>query len=86
MKNEDENYIPRFSFEVPPELKERADRTLYVHGIRKAVMVPILNDLVTMIEEHGQMVIGVILDGGTRPRDVIPTMAKAERRAHGSDS
>jgi hypothetical protein len=74
-------YIPRFSFEISEELKERANQCLSTHGIRKAIMTPILEDLLDMIEEHGQIVVGVILDKSVRPRDVIKTMNQAERKA-----
>ena len=72
-------YIPRFSFEITEELKARANRLLSTHGIRRAIMTPILEDLLDMIESHGQMVVGVLLDEGIKPREVIKCLAKAER-------
>jgi hypothetical protein len=74
-------YIPRFSFEISEELKARANKLLATHGIRKAIITPILEDLLDMIEEHGQIVVGVILDESVKPREVIKCMAKAERIA-----
>jgi hypothetical protein len=74
-------YIPRFSFEISEETKDRADRLLNTHGVRKAVMTPILEDLLDLIEEHGQIVVGVLLDEGIKPREIIKSMAKAERRS-----
>lgn len=83
MSKLDENYyIPRFTFEISEELKARANKLLSTHGIRRAVMTPILEDLLDMIEEHGQIVVGVILDQSVRPRDVVKSMAKAEKRAN----
>jgi hypothetical protein len=81
MTTDDRPYIPRFSFEVSEELQTRASKLLSTYGLRKAVMTPILEDLLDMIEEHGQIVVGVILDSGTKPREVIKSMAKAERKA-----
>lgn len=77
----DQLYVPRISFEISEELKARTDKYLSTHGIRKAIMTPILEDLLDMIEEHGQIVVGVILDASVRPRDIIKTMQKAERKA-----
>lgn len=76
-----DEYKPRFSFEISEELKTRADKILSNYGLRKAIMTPILIDLLNMIEEHGNMVVGVLLDGAAKPRDIIPSLAKAERKA-----
>lgn len=81
MPKEEGLYIPRFTFEISEELKDRANKLLSTHGIRRAVMTPILEDLLDMIEEHGQIVVGVILDESVKPRDVIKSMNKAERRS-----
>ena len=74
-------YTPRFSFEISEDLKNRVNNLLSTDGIRRAIMTPILEDLLDMIEEHGQIVVGVILDSGTKPREVIKSMAKAEKRS-----
>lgn len=73
-------YTPRITFEVSDELKERTDRFLDVHGTRKAVLTVVLEDLLDLIEEHGRMAIGAILDAQVKPREVLRSMAKAERR------
>jgi hypothetical protein len=44
-------------------------------------MTPILNDLLDLIEEHGQIVIGALLDEAAKPREIIKSMARAERRS-----
>lgn len=80
-KMDEVGYIPRFSFEISEELKARTNKYLATHGIRKAIMTPILEDLLDMLEEHGQIVVGVILDESIKPREVIKSMAKAERRS-----
>ena len=76
-----DRYIPRFSFEISPEMKARADRLLDTHGIRKAVMTPILDDLLNLIEKHGHLVIGALLDDAHKPSELMPTLNKAERKA-----
>ena len=74
-------YKPRFSFEITDEQQTRANKCFTTYGIRKAVFQTILDDLLLMIEQHGQLVVGVLLEKSTRPRDIIPSMAKAERQA-----
>jgi len=75
-----EDYKPKFSFEISEELKARANNLLSTYGLRKSVMTPILEDLLDLIEQYGQVVVGVILDGKLKPRDIIPIMKKAERK------
>ncbi len=75
-----EYYKPRFSFEISEELKDRADRVLANYGQRKTTFTPILEDVLDLIEEHGPIIIGAILAEATRPREVLPTLTKAEER------
>lgn len=76
-------YRPRFTFEISDEQQERAGRLFVTHGQRKSVMSIVLDDLLDLLEEHGQIIAGLILDKAVRPREVIPVLAKAERRAKG---
>lgn len=76
-----EDYKPRFSFEITEELKQRTDRVLATYGLRKTIFTPILEDVLDLIEKHGQIVVGIILDQAAKPREIIPTLAKAERRS-----
>ena len=75
-----EDYRPRFVFEISDEQKERADELITVYGIRKSLFCIILDDVLDLIEKHGNAVVGIILDGQVKPREVLPTIAKAERR------
>jgi len=76
-----EYYKPRFSFEISQEQQNRTNRLLSTYGLRKSVFSVVLDDVLDLIEQHGQVVIGVILDGQAKPREILPTLAKAERRA-----
>jgi hypothetical protein len=76
-----EEYKPRFSFEISEELKTRADKVLSNYGLRKAIMTPILVDLLDLIEKHGNMIVGILLDEAAKPSEIIPSMARAERKA-----
>lgn len=75
-----DEYKPRFSFEISDEQKARADALIVVYGIRKSLFSIILDDVLDLIEQHGNAVVGIILDGQAKPRDILPTLAKAERR------
>ena len=75
-----DEYTPRFSFEITEKQKEKVDRLLSTYGLRKAVFSIILDDLLNMIDTHGQVVIGVILDGAAKPKEIIPVMHKAEKK------
>ena len=76
-----DEYRPRFTFEITEEQQTRATRLLSTFGIRKAVMTVVLDDLLNLIDSHGQVIIGVLLDGAAKPREILPTLAKAERKA-----
>jgi len=75
-----EEYKPRFSFEISEAQKSRADALITVYGIRKSLFSVLLDDMLDLIESHGNAVVGIILDGQAKPRDILPTMAKANRR------
>ena len=74
-----EDYKPRFSFEISEEQKQRADRLLDTYGLRKAIFGQILDDVLDLVEDYGGVAIGIIMSGKAKPREVIPSMQKAER-------
>lgn len=74
----DEDYKPRFAFEISEEQKDRADKLISQYGLRKAIFGPILDDVLDMIESYGTVSIGVMMSKRVRPRDILPTLAMAE--------
>ena len=74
-----EDYRPRFSFEISEEQKKRADKILETYGLRKAIFGHVLDDILDMIEEYGGAAVGVLMSGKIKPRDIIPTMKKADK-------
>lgn len=74
------DYKPRFSFEISDEQKKRADKLISTYGLRRNVFCIILDDLLDMIESNGMIVVGAILSKAAKPREVIPSMAYAERK------
>lgn len=74
-------YKPRFAFEITEEQKERAFRLLSTHGQRRATFSPILDDVLDLIEKHGQVICGLIADSRAKPSDIIPSLAKTKTKA-----
>jgi len=81
----DKDYKPRIIFEITEEQQRRVNTLLSTYGIKKTVFQIILDDLLDLLEEHGLIVIGAILDGAAKPREIMPTLAKAERIAKNAD-
>lgn len=75
------DYKPRFSFEITEDQKARADNLISVYGIRKSLFSIILDDILDLIETRGNIVVGIILDGAAKPREIVPVIAKAERKS-----
>lgn len=71
--------FPRFSFEITPEQQERANRLLDLHGARRAIFSILLDEVLDLIEEHGQIIIGILLQAAksNRTREIIPSLRKA---------
>jgi len=74
-------YRPRFSFDITEEQQVRCDKLINTHGMRKALFQPILDDLLDLLEEHGQIIAGIIMGRKTRPKEIMPILKNAERRA-----
>ena len=70
---------PKFAFEITEEQQDRALKVFSGYGMRKAIMSPILDEVMDMVEEHGYTVLAVLLDKSTEIRKVIPSLKKAER-------
>ena len=74
------DYKPRFSFEITPEQAKRVSILLSTYGIRRNIFSPILDDLLDLIEEYGNVVVGVLLDEQAKPRDVVPSLRRAAEK------
>ena len=74
---------PKFQFEITEEQQARALKIFSEYGMRKAVMSPILDEVMDMIEKHGYVVLAVLLDKNTKLREVVPSLAKVGRVSEG---
>jgi hypothetical protein len=75
----DYSYRPRFSFEITEEQKVRADKLIDTYGLRKLLFGIILDDLLDIIESYGPLAIGAIMSHKAKPRDLMPSLKKAEK-------
>lgn len=71
----------KFSFEIEEDQRRRADKIFEMYGIRRAIFSPILDEVMDMIDEYGHVVLAVLLDKDTKPREIIPSLAKVEKLA-----
>lgn len=69
-----DEYKPRFSFEITEEQMLRANNLLATYGLRKAIFGKILDDVLDIIETHGGMAIGIMMSEKVKPREIISTM------------
>ena len=74
-------YRPRFSFDITDEQQVRCDKLISTHGMRKALFQPILDDLLDLLEKHGQIIAGIIMGRKAKPKEVMPILNNAGRRA-----
>jgi hypothetical protein len=72
------DYTPRVVFEITEEQRRRKDFAFPIKGTLRAVMSQVLDDLLDLIEEHGQVIVGLIIDQSIKPRDLIKTLKGAE--------
>lgn len=75
------DYRPRFSFDITEEQQFRANKFISTHGMRKALFSPILDDVLDLIEKHGQVIAGLIMDKRVKPKEIVPILKKAESKA-----
>jgi hypothetical protein len=80
-KRVSDDYIIRFSFEITKEQKARADKLLGSYGIRRKIFSVILDDILDLIEEEGNVALGILVSGTLKPRQVLPHVKKAEEGA-----
>jgi hypothetical protein len=73
--------MPRLQFEITEEQRLRVSRVFTEYGQIKTIMSRILDEVLDMVEEHGYIVFGVILDKDTSVRKIVPSLSKADRKA-----
>jgi hypothetical protein len=74
----DSDWTPRFSIEITEEQRERASRLLNIHGVRRAVMSLLLDEVLDLVEEHGHVIIGILINRQAKAREIIPALKEAD--------
>ena len=69
-----DEYKPRFSFEISFEQKERADKLLINYGLRRTLFSIILDDVLDLIQDHGGLAIGIIMSSKCKPSELLPSL------------
>ena len=69
----------RFSFEVSEEQQARALKVFRGYGQRRAIMSPLLDEVMDLIDKHGYIVMAVLLDKNVEKKTILPSLAKVER-------
>lgn len=78
-----DDYKPRFSFEISEEQKQRADRLITTYGLRKALFSVVLDDVLDLIEDYGGIAVGILMSGQAKPRDILPTLTSVKETTNG---
>lgn len=73
-----EKYRPRFTFEISEAQQLRANRLISAYGLRKAIFSNILDDVLDIIESHGNIAIGLMVSSSTKPRTIYKTIKQVE--------
>ena len=63
----DSDYRPRFTFDITEEQQQRANRLISTHGMRKTLMSVVLDDLLDLLVERGQVVAGLLMNRIVQP-------------------
>ena len=74
-----EDYKPRFAFEITEEQQTRANRLLATYGLRKAIFGKLLDDVLDLVETHGGMAIGILMSPDVENKEIIPSMKEVEK-------
>jgi hypothetical protein len=48
--------------------------------MRRAIMSLLLDEVLDLIEEHGHVVVGILIERAARGRDIIPALKEAQTR------
>ncbi len=71
-------YKPRFSCEISDLQKLRVNRLLSEFGVKKAFFGPILDDVLDLVEKHGNKFIVAITGNMIKPMEIIPAIKNAK--------
>jgi hypothetical protein len=75
-----DKFVPRLSIDITLEQQKRI-QDLIPWGLRGPLFAIIVEDMLNLIEEHGEKVIAVVISRKLRPRDL---MLKIEEKKHGT--
>ena len=65
-----DKYIPRISIDITPEMQQRLQRLL-PWGLRGRLFLVVIEDLLDLIEEHGEGVIALLVAKRLKARTLL---------------
>ncbi len=77
--NPNPDYKPRLSIEITEDQQQRLNNLLGTYGIKRSIFSIIIDDLLDLIELHGQVIVGILLDEAIKPHKIIPSLSKANK-------
>ena len=72
----EDDYKPRFTFEITEEQRLRANTLLSTYGQRKAIFGKILDDVLDLIESHHGLAVGIMMSENVVTAGVISVLEK----------
>jgi len=72
------HYIPKLTIELEEEQYFRLKNHLD-YGELRPLMSAIVDDINDLIDEYGNMIVAVVAGKQVKPREVLPSLNKAER-------
>jgi hypothetical protein len=65
---------PRLSFDITEEQMVRKNKLIPLYGLQRSIFSVILDDVLDLIEEHGLIICGSLIEKYAKPRDIIPSL------------
>lgn len=65
-----EKYVPRISIDITPEMQQRMQRLL-PWGLRGRLFLVIVEDILDLIEEHGEGVVALLVARRLKARSLL---------------
>lgn len=65
-----EKYVPRISIDITPEMQQRMQRLL-PWGLRGRLFLVIVEDILDLIEEHGEGVVALLVAKRIKARSLL---------------
>lgn len=73
-------YRPRLTIDISED-QANALRDLIPWGLRRELFSLIVDDVISMVREHGELAIAIIISKKLRPRDALTTLQEVDEKS-----